>query len=178
MGEAVEFFQTDAAINQGNSGGPMFDMNGRVVGLVSHIVSQSGGSQGLGFAVTSNIARTLVVDARPFWSGLHGVHVDGRLAELLNLPGGRPGYLVQRVAKNSPAEAFGLQSGDVVVSLAGQDLLLGGDIILEVQGLAVERENLARIRDALIVAEPEQDIVLLVLRGGSLLKITGQLPAS
>jgi serine protease Do len=176
MGEPVEFFQTDAAINQGNSGGPMFDMKGRVVGIVSHIVSKSGGHQGLGFAVTSNVARSLVVDARPFWSGVHGVFIDGRMAELLNTPGARSGYLVQRVAKNSPAEALGIEGGDVLVTIQGQEVLLGGDIILEVQGLSFERETLPGIRERLANLKADEDVSLVVLRGGALLKITGRLP--
>lgn len=178
MIEDLEFFQTDAAINQGNSGGPMFDMHGRVVGIVSHIVTQSGGHQGLGFAVTSEVARKLVVDARPFWSGAHGVYIDGRMAELLNTPGGRSGYLIQRVAKNSPAEGLGLQGGDVLATMLGHVVVLGGDIILEVQGLALEPDNFARIRELLAGAAPEDDVVLTVLRGGKLLKVTGHLPPS
>ena len=66
----VEFFQTDASINQGNSGGPMFNMNGEVIGIVSHILSKSGGFEGMGFAVTSNSAKQLLLEEKRIWSGV------------------------------------------------------------------------------------------------------------
>src|SRR5260221_5306534 len=68
----AEYFQTDAAINPGNSGGPMFDMKGEVIGLVSYNLSQSGGSEGLGFALTSKVASQLMIGERSFWSGVNG----------------------------------------------------------------------------------------------------------
>src|SRR6185503_16638392 len=66
----AEFLQTDAAINTGNSGGPMFNMAGEVVGIVSHNISKGGGSEGLGFVVTINTARELLLARRSIWSGL------------------------------------------------------------------------------------------------------------
>ena len=66
----AEFFQTDAVINTGNSGGPMFSLAGEVIGVVSHNISKSGGSEGLGFVVTMNTARQLLLETRSFWSGL------------------------------------------------------------------------------------------------------------
>ena len=68
----AEFFQTDAVINTGNSGGPMFDMKGDVIGIVSHNISKSGGSEGLGFVVTLNTARQLLLERTSFWSGTRG----------------------------------------------------------------------------------------------------------
>ena len=76
----AEFFQTDAAINQGNSGGPLFNMQGEVIGIVSHILSHSGGSEGLGFAVTSKVARQLL-ERKSFWSGLGGYMLSGTMAD-------------------------------------------------------------------------------------------------
>jgi serine protease Do len=171
---ATELFQTDAAINQGNSGGPMFNMQGEVVGIVSHIVSKTGGHQGLGFAVTSNVARELLIDAAPFWSGADGLYVTSRMAEILNTPGGRSGYLIQRVAKNSPSEALGLVGGDLLVNIAGQEILLGGDIVLVVQDIPFEEENIDRIRELVAQLGPNDEMKLLVLRGGKLLRITGK----
>ncbi len=66
----AEFFQTNATINMGNSGGPMFNMAGEVIGLVSHNISKSGGSEGLGFVVTINTAKQLLLAKKSFWSGL------------------------------------------------------------------------------------------------------------
>ena len=80
----AEFFQTTATINTGNSGGPMFAMNGEVIGIVSHNISKSGGSEGLGFVVTLNTAKQLLLEKRSFWAGLEGLMLDrrpGRLAE-------------------------------------------------------------------------------------------------
>src|SRR6267142_4705581 len=82
---AVEFLQTDAAINSGNSGSPVFNLNGDVIGIVSNIMSRSGGSEGLAFAATSNTARRMLLDQKPFWSGIEGLSVDGELAKALNL---------------------------------------------------------------------------------------------
>jgi S1-C subfamily serine protease len=121
----AEFFQTDAAVNEGNSGRPMFNMNGEVIGIVSHILSQSGGFEGLGFAVTANTARQLLLEQPSIWSGVHGITVTGELAELLNLP--QPaGFLVLQVAENSPAQRIGLQSGTINAQIGDTRLILGG----------------------------------------------------
>ena len=83
---SVEFLQTDAAINTGNSGGPMFDMEGNVIGIVSSIMSHTGGSEGLAFATAANTAKQLLLERKPFWSGIDGLVVTGALAKALNLP--------------------------------------------------------------------------------------------
>ena len=82
----AEFFQTDASINTGNSGGPMFSMAGEVIGIVSHTISKSGGSEGLGFVVTMNTARQLLLERRSIWSGLEGQLLSNELADTFNLP--------------------------------------------------------------------------------------------
>src|SRR5207245_10434606 len=99
-----------------NSGGPMFSMRGQVIGMVSHIISKSGGYEGLGFVVSSNMVRQLLLDRRPFWSGVTWFQISGDLAEYLNLPQ-RFGLLVEEVAKRSPAEAIGLRSSRVVANV-------------------------------------------------------------
>src|SRR5215510_9824078 len=81
----AEFFQTDATINTGNSGGPMFNSAGEVIGIVSHMISKSGGSEGLGFVVTANTVRKLLLDKRPFYLGIDGQILSGPTAALLNL---------------------------------------------------------------------------------------------
>jgi len=170
----AEFFQTDAAINQGNSGGPMFDMNGRVVGLVSYIVSQSGGSEGLGFVVTSNVARQMTLNEKSFWSGLDGYMVAGDLARLLNIPPPGVGLIVQRIAEGSPAARMGLQAGTTRATIGTDELLLGGDFVLAVGGIPLGRPNgLDEIRKNLKEALPGDKITVTVLRRGETVELTG-----
>jgi S1-C subfamily serine protease len=140
----AEFFRTTATINTGNSGGPMFSMTGEVIGIVSHNISKSGGSEGLGFVVTRNTAKQLLLEKRSFWSGLEGQFLPDDVADLLNLPANATGYIVKSVAKGSPGEAMGLRGGTKVVVLDGREFVLGGDIVLQVQGVAAGPANLAK----------------------------------
>ncbi|MDX6499087.1 MAG: hypothetical protein QOG23_2347 [Blastocatellia bacterium] len=168
-----EFLQTDAAINQGNSGGPMFNMNGEVIGIITNILSQSGGSEGLGFAATSKMARQLLLDQKPFWSGIEGLLLRGDLAKALNVP--QPaGLLVERVADGSPAARAGIVAGSMRANIAGEDLLLGGDIILEVDGLTYEdsSENYSRLLAHLTKLKVGDSIVIKVFRQGQVLKLS------
>jgi S1-C subfamily serine protease len=132
-----EIFLTDAAFNRGNSGGPVFDSNGNVVGIVSSILSVSGGFEGLGFAVPSNTVRRVLIEKRAIWTGMAGVLLSGDLARALQLPQ-EAGYLVEQVARYSPAEAAGLRSGRIPAVIDGQSLLLGGDIVLAVDAIPVD----------------------------------------
>src|SRR5215471_2807609 len=141
----AEFFQTTATINTGNSGGPMFSLNGEVIGIVSHNISKSGGSEGLGFVVTLNTAKELLLEKRSFWSGLEGLMLSDELADLLNLPPKTTGYIVKTVAKDSPGQYMGLRPATQVVRISGQDVPLGGDIILSVQGIGMSAANIPKI---------------------------------
>jgi S1-C subfamily serine protease len=170
---STEFLQTDAAINQGNSGGPMFNLNGEVIGIVTNIVSQSGGSEGLGFAATSRMARQLLLDQKPFWSGIEGFLLKGDLARALNVP--QPaGLLVERVADGSPAGRAGVIAGSMRANIAGEDLLLGGDIILEVNGLRFEdsNENYSRLYARLTKLKVGDNIVIKVFRQGQVVTLS------
>ncbi|MFT0861065.1 DegQ family serine endoprotease [Ancylobacter sp. G4_0304] len=120
------FIQTDAAINPGNSGGALVDGAGRVVGINTAIFSRSGGSQGIGFAIPSDMVRVVLQSAlggskvvrRP-WLGANLQKVTADIAEGLDLP--RPtGALVQSVVPRSPAAGAGLKPGDLIISVAGQ----------------------------------------------------------
>jgi S1-C subfamily serine protease len=169
---ATELFQTDAAINRGNSGGPMFDMNGDVIGIVSHIVSVSGGSEGLGFVVTANMARRLLLEEPSVWSGLDGYLLTGELAHAFNLP--TTGLLVQRVAHGSPAERLGLRGGRFAVAIGDERLLIGGDIIIGVQGIALgEPDAYERVRRRLMDARTSGGALhLIVMRDGEFAELT------
>ena len=121
----VPFLQTDVAINPGNSGGPLFDLAGEVVGINSQIYSQTGGYQGVSFAIPIDIAMDVAKQLRDSgsvtrgWLGVQIQDVDRELAESFRLK--RPeGALVARVMPDSPAQAAGLQAGDVILSFNDQ----------------------------------------------------------
>lgn len=172
----AEFLQTDAAINRGNSGGPMFTMAGEVVGIVSHIISRSGGFEGLGFVVTSNMARRILLERRSFWSGLDSYLLSGDLAKIFNLPQA-VGLLIQRVAQQSPSARIGLRGGTTKATVDGQSLMVGGDVILEVQGIPIsDRTSYERIQERLGRLHPGARMTITILREGRRLELTGQLP--
>jgi len=172
---SIELIQTDAAINQGNSGGPMFNLGGQVVGIVSHILSQSGGSQGLGFAVSAKTAREVLLEGPSLWSGLEGRAVTGGLAAVLNVPPPGGGILVQGVAAGSLAERVGLRPGIIPTKIGELELKLGGDLILMVQGIAVGRdlENIDRIVETLAGLSSGETIFITVLREGEQVVLSG-----
>lgn len=167
-----EIFQTDASVNEGNSGGPMFNVQGEVVGIVSALVSRSGGFVGLGFATPSNVARQLLLDQKEFWTGVDGYFVDGEMAGVLNLP--QPaGFLVERVAGGSAAAQLGLRPGSFRVTVEGETVLLGGDIVLEVLGVPIlDEAALERIPPALTRLTPGELIAVKVLRGGNVVELS------
>ena len=122
-----DFLQTDASINRGNSGGPLFNMNGEVIGINTAIYSPSGGSVGIGFAVPANLARNVVYQLQEFgetrrgWLGVRIQTVTDDLAESLGLDSAR-GALVASVSEESPAAAAGLKVGDVILTFDGKDV--------------------------------------------------------
>ncbi|GGH19266.1 serine protease Do [Cribrihabitans marinus] len=131
-GPYAEFLQTDAAINRGNSGGPLFDMDGEVVGVNSAIYSPSGGSVGLGFAVTSNIVQEVVADLRDDgkvdrgWLGVSIQSVTPDIAGAMGLDASQ-GALVADVVPDSPADGV-LQPGDVIVGFGGAEVADSADL--------------------------------------------------
>jgi S1-C subfamily serine protease len=172
----AEFIQTNAAINTGNSGGPVFNMAGEVLGIVSHLISQSGGSQGLGFVVSSNSVKRLVLERRPVWHGMDGTPVSGTTAELLNVPP-PGGLLVRDVVKGSLAERIGLRGGTRLATIEGQPLVVGGDVILSVQGAPVATDEERRIaREALARLRPGDGLRLTVLRAGRVVELGVTIP--
>lgn len=135
-----EYFQTDASINQGNSGGPMFNLQGEVIGISSYIITESGGFQGLGFAATSNLAKKLVIDGNRRWTGISGLILDEKLAWILNVPI-NGGILVESVVRFSPADFAGIKGGFENIDVNGERLIAGGDIILSVNGFPLTKES-------------------------------------
>ena len=108
-----------------------------MIGIVSHNISKSGGSEGLGFVATVNTAKQLLLERRSFWTGLEGQLLSEELADLFNLPPKTVGFMVKTVAKNSPADEMGLRGGTKTAVIDGQPLVVGGDILLEVDGITV-----------------------------------------
>jgi serine protease Do len=162
-----EYFQTDASINTGNSGGPMFNMQGKVVGIVSHILTQSGGFEGLGFAATSNIAKQLLFEDRVMWTGLDGIMLSGELAKLFNLPQAS-GFLVQKVVFDSPLGLLGLEGGKFNATIEEEELLLGGDIILSLNAIPISLrdEDLTALAASVKDFDANSPLEVKVLRMG------------
>ena len=153
VGAYEDFIQTDASINQGNSGGPLCNLRGEVIGINSMIASQTGGSQGLGFSIPINMARRIVdqlILHGQVQRGFLGVMIKDMSPELAQQFGtqAHEGALIDEVGPNSPAEQAGLKSGDIVVGLEGKDINnsteLRNRISQMTPGLAV---NLKIIRD-------------------------------
>jgi serine protease Do len=123
-----DFLQTDAAINRGNSGGPMFNMAGDVIGINTAIYSPSGGSIGIGFAIPANLAKPVVDQLREFgrarrgWLGVNIQSVTDEIAESLGLDKPK-GALIASVRDGGPAQVAGIQAGDVVLTFDGKDVM-------------------------------------------------------
>jgi len=144
IGEAI---QTDAAINPGNSGGPLLDLEGRVVGVNSQIVSPSGASAGIGFAVSADTVRRVVVEliARGYyphpWVGVQLTTLTPSVADWfrgagMNIPVDA-GLLVLGVTRGGPADVAGIRGGDRIVRMGRYQVPVGGDVIVAVDGQPV-----------------------------------------
>jgi serine protease Do len=121
------YIQTDAAINRGNSGGPLFNLDGQVIGINTAIISPSGGSIGIGFAVPSKTALPVIEQLREYretrrgWLGVAIQQVNDEIAESLGMKTAR-GALVARVDEKGPAKPGGIETGDVIVKFDGHDI--------------------------------------------------------
>jgi serine protease Do len=128
IGPYDDFIQTDAAINRGNSGGPLFNMAGQVVGINTAIFSPTGGSIGIGFAIPSNIATNVIAQLREFgrtrrgWLGVRIQQVTDEIAESVGLTGGARGALIAGVNEGGPADRARLQNGDIVLRFDGTEI--------------------------------------------------------
>jgi len=169
-----EAIQTDAAINRGNSGGPLINSHGEVIGINSAIYTPSGTTAGIGFAIPINtakrIAQDLITDGRVHMAyiGVQTIPVAGYLAQALDLPV-EEGLLVESAAKGGPAAAAGVHGGDRVAQAGMQRIAIGGDVIV-----AVDDAKVANTMDLNIILNRKRpgDIVkLTVYRGGKKMEI-------
>jgi len=134
-----EAIQTDAAINRGNSGGPLLDSRGEVIGINTAIFTPSGTTAGIGFAIPVNTAKLIAQDlinegrVRRAFLGVEGRSLWPGLAEALDLPV-KQGLLIERATPGGPAARAGLRGGNRVVLAGMQRLLIGGDVLVAVDG--------------------------------------------
>jgi len=154
-----DFIQTDAAVNPGNSGGPMLNLEGKIIGINSAIASRSGGYQGISFAIPSNIAKSIVESIIKTGRVTRGwLGVD--LADTgMNEPNGTrrgaaPEVTVTRVMEKSPAEKAGLKQGDVVLTFRGREI-----------------DNIARLRTQIALTPPDTTVPIEIRRDGKKLTL-------
>ena len=170
----IEFLQTDAAINQGNSGGPLLNLRGEVIGIVSHISSQSGGSEGLGFAASSNVARSSLLERPPVWLGASYLLLNEDMAAALNV--GEPsGMLVQKVASGSISDKLGLKSGYIPARVGDLEVMLGGDIITGINGTPVvsTEAGLSQLYRTYRRVQPGDRVTVSIIRRGEPVELSG-----
>ena len=145
----------------------MMNMKGEVIGIVSNILTQSGGFQGIGFASSSNITKELLFEKKIIWNGTDLIPLTGKIAQIFNLPQ-ESGLLVQRVVKVSPFGIIGLEDGEIEMTINGKQLIVGGDIILSINGVKFENsdESLLNIARVMEIKGENQSIEIVVFRAG------------
>lgn len=167
IGHAI---QTDAAINHGNSGGPLIDVRGDVIGVNAQITAGTEGNVGIGFAIPVNTVKAVAAQlirsgkVRHVFLGVAAQPVSPSLAHLFNLPVSH-GLLVQVVTPGSAAARAGLRAGSTPVLVQGESYALGGDIIVAVDGRAVSTQS--QLRDLLTVHKPGDRLGVSLYRGDS-----------
>jgi serine protease Do len=162
-GQYDDFIQTDASINRGNSGGPLFNMDGDVIGVNTAIFSPSGGSVGIGFAASSNLIRPVLEDLRKYgrtrrgWIGVQIQSVTEEIAVSLGLDKAR-GALISRVTENGPALSSGIESSDIILSFDGKPI----EKMLELPRVVAET-NIDKTVNVVLWRKGQQKIVKLTV---------------
>jgi len=178
-----DVIQTDAAVNPGNSGGPLLDASGRVIGINSQIATSGGGNEGVAFAVpietAQDVAEQLLDDGtvERAYLGVTGGSLTPEAAEALELSVER-GVVVESVVQNGPADKAGIKGATGQTTIGGQTIPEGGDIIIELDG--EEISGMDEVISAVNAAEPGHEVKLTVVRDGSEREVTvtlGKRPA-
>jgi serine protease Do len=178
-----DIIQTDAAVNPGNSGGPLLNLEGKVVGMNTAIYSTTGAYSGIGFAVPSNIIKKIVPSLigtgsyQHPWLGVFGVDITPDVAKALGLDlNEAKGFLVMKVDNGSPAYKAGIRGGERVTSINGRLIELGGDVILK-----IDDQTVRKLDDILTYLERDKKVNdpvrLTLLRDGKLQAIDVTLAA-
>ncbi len=158
-----DFIQTDAAINRGNSGGPLFNMQGEVVGINTAIISPSGGSIGIGFSIPAKLASGVVGQLREFgqtsrgWLGVRIQEVSDEIAESLGMATAK-GALVSGIIKGGPVDNGVVQAGDVIIKFDGRDIKAMNDL-----PRAVAESPVGKVVDVVIVREGKEQTIQVTL---------------
>jgi serine protease Do len=179
-GQYDDFIQTDAAINRGNSGGPLFDLDGRVIGVNTAIFSQTGGSVGVGFAIPSDLSQTVVTQLLEFGEtrrGWLGVSIDDMTPELAKTLGLRKpeGAVVTLVRPNSPAADAGVEANDVVLAFNRHEVTSVRDLTRAVADTAIgTRAPMVVLREGKrvtlsVTVDRRETRMLLSARAGAIL---------
>jgi S1-C subfamily serine protease len=163
--------QTDAAINPGNSGGPLINSAGEVIGINSQIETGGGndGNVGIGFAIPINTAKEVIHELETKGSvehaylGITGGTISPELAKAFNLPV-KQGVLIQSVEKGGPSDKAGLEGGTTPVTIEGEEVMVGGDIIVEAEGKKIT--NMEQIIELVNQHKPGDEVTLKYLRDG------------
>jgi len=171
----VDVIQFDAAVNPGNSGGPLIDAHGRVIGITTAIMSETGTFSGVGFAVPSDIIFKVVPSILKYgyyhhpWMGVQIMDMNPEIAKVMNTNYTK-GVLVIRVLKDSPAYRAGLRGGYKEVTIDNSKILVDGDIIIGINDTKVES-----VEDLLVYvernAEPGDQVILTIVREGKILDL-------
>jgi S1-C subfamily serine protease len=153
----IDTIQTDAAINHGNSGGPLLDGTGRVIGVNAQIESESGGSDGVGFAIPSNTVRSIARQLISTGEVQHA-YLGVRMAPV------EEGVAVTQVVPDTPADEAGLRAATGTELVDGQEVPTGGDVIVELDGQAVRSPT--ALQSAVDARRPGETVSIVVLRNG------------
>lgn len=155
-----DFIQTDAAVNPGNSGGPLLNINGDVVGMNTAILSRSGGYQGISFAIPANVLKTIIESLKAtgrFDRAFLGVVIQDmtpKISRAFNLELNQRGALISNVYEQSPAERAGLESGDIIINVDGKTI-----------------ENAADLRNAISLQSVDEAVTITILRKNQRIQI-------